>query len=238
MSSPAPETHQKLLRYLEHALRQNPFEESAAIIHRRSQVLGLRTAPKEAVQTIAAAPVSQQRQQLLQRLEQVRATFWTAPLATLRSSLQDLETRAGQSFPDIQAATRRLSVVAAHRDQFPRLVKHKWFYPDFLSAFKDVLVGTPRQAALVRERMLAQFGAPKIRRHGKKMIRLIQQELPAVYELESAWIESLLAQRGRHNASNPAYNYVESSSSSGGGIPWWVYLLVLTLIRILVSASR
>jgi hypothetical protein len=189
---------------------------------------------------MAAAPVSQQRQQLLQRLEQVRAAFWTAPLATLRSSLQNLETRAGQSFPDIEAAARRLSVVAAHRDQFPRLIGHKSFDDDFLNAMKEVLIAAPSQSAVVRERTLANFGNNKIRRRGKKMIRLIQAELPAVYQLEAAWMKSLVAQTSKRVPANTAHDHSEMqfTSSSGGGIPWWVYVLVVTLIRILVSASR
>jgi hypothetical protein len=233
MSSADANAHEKLLQYVERALALNPLDDSAAIIRRRSRLLGLEApAPAKAAVTPARDP-GRERQRFLERLEAIRATFWTAPLVQLRASLEQLD---ASEFPDVHAAVRRLSVVAGHRDQLPRLVGHKAFDAHFLGVFKEVLISAPRDAAVSREKALAAFGTTKVRKSGSKMIKLIERELPHLYELESAWLKSLLAHRGR-TARAPAEDRFVVSGSSGFHMPWWGWFIVIGIIRAIIRAS-
>jgi hypothetical protein len=131
-----------------------------------------------------------------------------------------------------------LRLVAAHRADFPALVKHRHFEGNFFSVFKEVLVSSPKEVAIAKERMLAGFSNSRNRKRGKKMIALVKQELPAIYELEASWLASLGRQRTRYVKAE----YVTTGSSSGGSsltnIPWWVFIVVGLIIKALLSASR
>jgi hypothetical protein len=119
MSSAAPSDNDKLLQYVERALRQNPLQESAAIIRRRNRLLGLGAAVAPAASGRQSSIDSgAQRQTLLKQIETIRTGFWTMELGTLRESLARLDAK---EFPDVDAVVRRLSLVAKHRDQIPRI---------------------------------------------------------------------------------------------------------------------
>jgi hypothetical protein len=228
MSSSDAAAKEKLLQYVERALVQNPLEESAAIIRRRSRLLGLEPAIARTSETATEANPAVERQAVLKRIEAIRSTFWKAPLAELRASLAELKS---QTLPDIQSAVGRLSVVASHRDQIPRLISDKAFDGDFLSVFKEVLIAAPRDSAVTKEKTLVAFGDRKIRRRGTKMIRLIERELPYLYELESQWLKSLVAARGKPKAQSTGDRF--TASSPGFSIPWWIWLLIPILLRVL-----
>jgi hypothetical protein len=235
MSSADPAAYEKLLQYVERALALNPLDDSAAIIRRRSRLLGLEAPPPTKAPTARVSDPGRDRQRLLERLEAIRATFWTAPLAQLRASLEQLD---ASEFPDIQAVVRRLGVVAKHRDQFPRLVGHKWFDAHFLGVFKEVLIAAPREAAVAREKALAAFGAAKVRKSGSKMIRLIERELPYLFELESAWLQSLLTHRGTTAKATAKVQFNDGAARGDFHIPWWVWIFAIGAIRACISATQ
>lgn len=234
MSSAEPSVNEKLLQYVERALRTNPLEESAAIIRRRSRLLGLETpaiALAEAKPTIDPAV---QRQKLIKRIESLRAGFWSMDLGTLRDSIANLD---ASEFPDIEAVVRRLSTVAKQRDQIPKILGNKAFDGDFFRVFKEVLIAAPRDSAIVKEQSLVAFGTTKLRRRGTKMIKLIERELPYLYELESHWLKSLVAQRGRTKAPAASRDHFVEESSSGFSIPWWGYGLIFVVIKAILRAA-
>lgn len=234
MSSSEPSVNEQLLQYVERALRTNPLEESAAIIRRRSRLLGLEGGPTKQA---AAKPLIEpgvQRQNLIKRIESLRAGFWTMQLGTLRESLAQLD---AENFPDVEAVVRRLSTVAKHRDQIPRILGNKAFDADFFKIFKEVLISAPRDSAVMKERSLATFGDSKLRRRGTKMIKLIERELPYLYELESQWLKSLVAQRGKPKAPAASQDHFVEAGSSGFSIPWWGYFVIISLIRIVFKLT-
>lgn len=231
MSSAEPIVNEKLLQYVEQALRTNPLEESAAIIRRRSRLLGLEThAIAEAKPPVDPAV---QRQKLIKRIESLRAGFWSMDLGALRDSIANLD---ANDFPDVEAVVRRLAIVAKHRDQLPRILGNKAFDGDFFKVFKEVLIAAPRDSAIVKEQALVAFCTRKLRRRGSKMIKLIERELPHLYELESQWLKSLIAQRTRPQASAASRDHFVEASSSGFSIPWWGYGLIFVVIRAFIQA--
>jgi hypothetical protein len=254
MSSPKEAAYERAVQYLEQTLRLNPLNDSATIVRRRSRLLGLEATPaKSAVAQGAAATgavakrgavdgnvvepvgdVAAVRQKQLARIEVIRSRFWTTPLPMLKTSLEKL---SADDFPDIQSAVRRLSVVASHRDQIPRLVSNKAFDGDFFKVFKEVLVASPRDSAIVKERTLAAFGDAKLRKRGTKMIGLIERELPYLYELESQWMTSLVNQRNRKKVSADN-QYVVAPSSEGFSIPWWAIFVVIAILKAVLRFSR
>jgi hypothetical protein len=233
MSSAEATREEKLLQYVERALLQNPLEDSAAIIRRRSRLLGLEAAVARSTEVAGAGNPAVERQAVLKRIEAIRSTFWSASLPELRASLAELK---DQPLPDIQSTVKRLRTVASHRDQIPRLISHKAFDGDFLSVFKQVLIAAPRDSAIVKERTLAAFADRKLRRRGSKMIRLIERELPYLYELESQWMRSLVAARGKPTVKAQQDAFVDASSSSFS-IPWWAWFVALMVIRAIVRVS-
>jgi hypothetical protein len=234
MSSSEAGANEKLLQYVERALRTNPLEESAAIIRRRSRLLGLEAAPTKLTAARPAIDPGVQRQTLLKRVEAIRAGFWTMQLGALRESLAQLDAK---DFPDVDAVVRRLSTVAKHRDQIPRILGNKAFDADFFKIFKEVLIAAPRDSAIVKERALVAFGDAKLRRRGTKMIKLVERELPYFYELESQWLKSLVAQRGKPKAPAASQDHFVESSSGGFSIPWWGYFVIISLIRVVIKLA-
>jgi hypothetical protein len=239
MSSSEAGANEKLLQYVERALLTNPLEESAAIIRRRNRLLGLEPTPASATpaakqaQTPAVDPAVK-RQHLLKRIETIRAGFWSMDLTSLRGQIDALD--AGD-FPDVDAVVRRLATVAKHRDQIPRILGNKAFDPDFFKIFKEVIIASPRDSAIVKEKALVAFGERKLRNRGTKMIKLMEKELPHYYHLETQWLKSLMAQRGRVSAPVKSQDHFVESGTGGffSGIPWWGYFVIISLIRVVIN---
>lgn len=241
MSSPEAGANEKLLQYVERALRTNPLQESAAIIRRRNRLLGLEPTPTSATTTAKQAQTpavdpTVKRQELLKRIETIRAGFWSMELVSLRSQIQNLD--AGD-FPDVDAVVRRLATVAKHRGEIPRILVNKAFDSDFFKIFKEVLIAAPRDSAVMKERALAAFGDRKMRRRGTKMIKLIEKELPHYYQLETQWLKSLMAQRGRVKAPAKQQDHFVEAGSGGffSEIPWWGYMMIVVVIRMLIKLA-
>jgi hypothetical protein len=227
MSSADPKAaaYERAVQYIEQTLRLNPLNDGATIIRRRSRMLGLEAAPPKSgvvPSAVAVRDLTAERQNLLAKVEEIRGRFWTTPLPTLKASLAALS--AGD-FPDIQSVVKRLSVVASHRDQIPRLTSDKAFDGDFFKVFKEVLVAAPRDSAIVKERTLAAFGDRKLRKRGTRMIGLIEREMPYLYELESQWMTSLVKQRNRKVPSSSEDEQIVTLGSESV-FPWSAFISI------------
>ena len=223
---------QQKVQYLVQVLQRNPLEESDRIIRGRNRLLGLQTATVKPTRLGADLDHSRKlRERALKQVEQLRQAIWTAPLENLRSGLGSIR---AQQFPDIQATVERLSTVVNHRSELPSLTVHPEFDPDLFNAFKQVLASSPREVAILKERQIVAFGNSKRRRRGKKMINLLKKELPALYALEAAWLESLTRQKKPAAVAQTQTSETEFGSS-GGGFPWWGYILAVSAIRGLVK---
>lgn len=222
------ERYRQCVNYLVKALQRNPLDESAQIVSGRSKLLG-QNAMRPAAMAATREDHRQKRQDIFDEVERLRRDFWAAPLVELRSALAKLD---ASDFPDLRAAVDRLKLVALHRGEFPDLVRHRHFDSSFFAVFKEVLVSSPREVAVTRERALASFA--KRGRRGKKMIQLIKRTLPAIYDLEAGWLNSLSKQKRAVAASTKqatASPFV--GDREGFNIPWWAIILGIVLLRVL-----
>lgn len=224
----------QIAQYVSKTLQLNPVEQSGEIIRRRSRLLGLEVEQAKSPAKNAPATIDPraQRQALTEKIESIRSTFWTLRPDQLQEALRDVK---AQEFPDLQDAVTRLSTVAKYRDRLPHLTNQKGYDPGFFRVFRDVLIASPRESAIPREKMLAQCGKRNVRKRATKMISLIRREIPALYELEADWLESLTRQK---NSSVAVANKTEEnwSNESGGDIPWWVWIVGIAILRAVFKA--
>jgi hypothetical protein len=223
---------EKCVQYVLSALKKNPVEQSDSIIRDRNRLLGLSPAPKAEKSRSPVVDPREQRKLLLNRLDAIRSDFWTRALPDLREAIRQID---ASGFPDIQPVVSRLAIVAAQRDKIPRLIAHKDFDAEFLKVFREVLTSAPRDSAVAKERMIAQFGIKSVRKRGTKMIRLIQDHAPELYKLEDRWLGSLVKQKNKPLAVQA--NDVQVSSE-GFGIPWWSIFIVLGILRAVIRAMN
>ncbi len=226
MSSPRSR-EERIVAYVTKALRQNPFEQSASIVRRRNRLLGL--LPREQktqAQPDTASPL-EARKRLQAEIDRVRKAIWKDPIPELSRALAALDT---DRFPDLGSSVRRLQTIVGHRDRFPGLTAHKDFDGDFFEVFREVLAASPRESAMLKEKVLVRFGKRRLRKKGTRMIRLIQRELPQLYELESDWLGTLTRRRPRQWVVSSSIPEIKTSSS-GASIPWWVWLVLIGVLR-------
>lgn len=221
---------EKCVQYVLRALKKNPLEQSDSIIRDRNRLLGLLPTQKAEKTRSPVVDSREQRKLLLNRLDATRADFWTRELLDLREAIRQID---ASGFPDIQSVVSRLAIVAANRDKIPRLITHKEFDAEFFRVFREVLTSSPRDSAVAKERMIAQFGIKSVRKRGTKMIRLIQEHSPELYEIESRWLSSLVKQKNKPLVVQA--NDVQTTSE-GFGIPWWSIFIVLGILRAVIRA--
>jgi hypothetical protein len=215
------QARQRAIDYMVRLVQMNPMHEGDEIVKARSKALGL--AKKEAANTQDVSEPKVERRKLLDQLDAIRAEFWSMPIDALQAKLATLN--AGD-YADLQAAVTRLQVVAAHRSQFPKLTQMTGFDGHFFSALKEVLIQSPRETAVLREQVLSTFRNRARRKSGRKMVELLQNEMPAVYELEAGWFETLRRQKPPILTSNvKRVRPATMTSSSGAGQYWWIILL-------------
>ncbi|MEM8865867.1 MAG: hypothetical protein AAGF31_10025 [Planctomycetota bacterium] len=216
--------------YLTRTLQMNPLYEGDAIIALRSKALRLTKPTKET----AGADAANRRTQALNTLAEIREKCWSAPPEELLSRLDAIPT---DHMPDVQAAAERLKVVAQNRAKLPELSQHKHFDGEFFSCLKQILAASPRETSVLREQVLASFRAGKLRKRGRRMIKLIEKELPELYRLEADWFASLLQQKtvaGGNEAYSSDYRADISGGDSstaktwavGGFTIWIIYMVV------------
>ncbi len=236
MSDGKAQARQRAIDYLVQLLQMNPVHEGAEIIAARNEALGLK---KQATARPAAPADAQKadRRKLLDQLEELRRQFWTMPLDALNQQLNRLD---GQGFADLEAAVARLRVVAVHRANFPPLAQQVDFDGELFSSLKEILTRSPRDTAVLREQVLSTFRNRAHRKRGRKMIKLLQRELPAIYGIEADWFDTLYRQK----AQLPTIRFTSKSSNNaapvGSGTTvrnyWWVLVLGSMLLRACASA--
>jgi hypothetical protein len=225
-----PSREERCVQYVLRAMKKNPVDQSDSIIRDRNRLLGVSPAAKVEKTRSPVVDPREQRKLLLNRLDAIRSDFWTRALPDLREAIRQID---ASGFPDIQPVVTRLGIVAAQRDKIPRLIAHKDFDAEFLKVFREVLTSSPRDSAVAKERMIAQFGIKSVRKRGTKMIRLIQEHAPELYKLEDRWLNSLVKQKNKPLAVQA--NEVQTTSE-GFGIPWWSIFIVLGILRAVIRA--
>lgn len=227
-------------RYLSKILKINPVYDAEGIIQLRSHALGLQKLSKRsetAATDSAPSPADQEnlRNIAAGKLENIRGRCWQAAPETL---LKELGSLPIEQFPDLQLARDRLVAVAQHRSQLPALTSHKHFDGEFFSVLKQVLAGSPRETNVLREQVLASFRSGKLRKRGRRMIKLLKKQMPELYSIEADWLDSLLRQKSVAGG-NQQWAGVDGSTESEFNIPGWlIWIVVVITIRVLISIGR
>lgn len=224
--------------YLYRLLQLNPLDKADEIIALRSGYLQLgRPCVAEEVLEDREA----KRSEAQDAINAVRSRFWSFGLTRLHSHLAAIDVR---EFPDLQYALQRLQVVADCRERIPLLTEHPDFDRRVFSVFKRVLVLSPREAAHAKEDALRSLQSSERRRAVYRMVKLIERELPELYELERDWLDSL-KRRKRGMISLSARSARDRSAEwtrTGGvdlrGFGWLVWLLVILFARLLIMGIR
>lgn len=224
---------------LEHAarcLRLNPMWQAGEVLESRAGLLGLvdRRAEEQARATRQAEKKNALREQLLK----VRAAIWTAPLPQLQKKLDSLPVG---SDPDLKPVADRLRVLVATRARLPQLTQDPDFNGDFFECFKQILTGSPRASAAVRERVLTSFDDRRLAQRGRRMIELLRRETPEVCALEDAWLTRLQKKRSYFLSLRSKVQPAERTEARSGGClstTWYWWILIYIAIKALVALSR
>jgi len=232
MNEAQMQARRQAIDYMVRLLQMNPIQEGDEIISARSKALGLAKRGESAAAAAAAEAPQVDRRKVLEALEAVRSQFWTMPIDELNRQLAALDS---QGFSDLEAAIGRLRVVAAHRALFPALAGKPGFDGEFFSALKEVLIRSPRDTAVLREKVLSSFRNRARRKGGRKMVALLKAEVPAIYELEADWFDTLYRQKAHLVGSSRGSGL--SVSATGFAKFWWVILFGMAAVRGCVTMS-
>ncbi|MCA9059931.1 MAG: hypothetical protein KDA85_15595 [Planctomycetaceae bacterium] len=222
--------HERTVRYLKAALRQNPVFESARILNLRDRYLG--NARTGTTAPIEKPDLTELRAEIEQQIQQLRATFWSTDLTELRSQLSSVPV---SSFPDLQHAVRRLQVVAAHRHLFPQLAEIGAASPDVFRAFREILVAPPFEAAAARQRALFRMNEFNTAR---SLVKAIRKVMPEVYQLEADWLGTVKKQQRMVAADENARTSFEIDRGSLGWILRILILVTVVALHLLAMSSR
>jgi len=217
------------LRYLQKTLQMNPLYESDEIIERRTRATG-QTKTKETTE----ANSEDHRPKVLEQIAHVREVCWKEPVASLYQKIEAID---ATPFPDLDAALKRLRVVADQRNNLSEISKHADFDTHFFTCLQRVLVASPRETSELREQVFAAFSTQKLRRRGMKTIQLIKKKVPEIYDLEADWLGAL-AKHKRVLGQNDSTSYVDGDTESFR-IPTWLWIVgAIILMRIVIAIAR
>jgi len=193
VSDSKAQSRQRAIDYLSRLLQMNPVSQGEEIIALRTKAFH-RQAKKSSPTIAMPEAVFDKRRLLLEKLEAVRTNFWQLPLPLLQHELSQLD---ATEFPDVHATVKRLHTVANHREGFPVLAQMRGFDGDLFSAIKKVLVAPARETAILREQVLSSFQKRARNKKGRRMVRLLEKEMPEVYRLETGWFDTLRRQKAQ-----------------------------------------
>lgn len=218
----------KSVRYLNSVLPLNPLSQSDRIVTARSKFLGID--PQQSADEFSDENLRDRREELADKLDEIRREFWSSDLQYVQSNLSKL--RCGD-FPDLEAAAIRLQRLAANRHHFGALAEEGLADPKFFKSFRIIMVAPPRIADSQRDKEIESIRSDKRLKRVKKMVKQIRREMPDVYELERDWLDAVAAMRPRGNRGGNVFE----SNVEGLGCAFWIVLFVLArvIIRMLVS---
>jgi len=199
VSDSKAQSRQRAIDYLSRLLQMNPVSQGEEIIALRTKAFH-RQARKSSPSIARPEAVFDKRRVLLEKLEAVRTNFWQLPLPLLQQELSQLD---ATEFPDVHATVKRLHTVANHREGFPVLAQMRGFDGDLFGAIKKVLVAPARETAILREQVLSSFQKRARNKKGRRMVRLLEKEMPEVYRLETDWFNALKRQKVKDFLSLP-----------------------------------
>jgi len=226
MSQTKPKTEDERRAYLRTVLAMNPAQDAEELLGVRNSYHGIKR--KAASKKADEKDLHELREEIANEIDELRETFWTMDLKELKIRLSKLELK---HFPDLRNAAERLGTMAIARHEFPQLATDEDFDSNFFSRLKKILIISPRDAGDLKDEVLLRVRkSPKITKRVKKMIRLLEDELPDVYDLEVDWFEMLLASEKLR--SRGSFNSQSESSVDSAGITWGAIIVILIVLRV------
>lgn len=192
------------------------------VLASRAALHGVDVAKHNSYQT--AIDESARKSALRNKVYRLRDMVWEAPLEELRKHLGRLRL---DGEPELAKLVSRLKAIVEARAELPQLTQHRDFDADFFECFKQVLTGSVRHSAEMRERVAASFQDRKLRKRGQRMIKLLRREVPELAALEVDWLTRLSRQRGM--SAVESYSATRSDASESW---WWpsggvIFLLII-----------
>jgi len=214
----------------------NPLYESEKIIRYRNKAFSNQNRTP-AIKPVKTTSDAKQRSQTLEEINAIRAACWTEPVAPLLTKLKQLDVR---DHPDMQRTCNRLSVILRNRSRMPELATRKHFDEQFLACFKKILTLPTRELAILREQAVASFRKRSLRGRGMKMIRLLEDEVPELCQLEREWLDSLKRQKVNRDfiVKTSGYESVPSRpvAEESSGMSWWMIWILISIAVKVISA--
>ncbi|MEZ6057215.1 MAG: hypothetical protein R3C01_10980 [Planctomycetaceae bacterium] len=229
-STSAADDPARQVRFLSRALQINPIDQAETLMQLRQTYYGWKNDRPQAF--ASNDDLQERRQKVVDLIQRVREQFWKADLAKLQQGLAKLKV---DDFPDLKHAVRRLQIVAQYRDRMPKLAESPDFNSEFFRAMKSVLVQSPREAVAAKEDLLQALRGRE-QKSIQKMAQLVTTSLPALYEMEADWFDSIASYQPvkRKKAS------IDSGDGSGwtDGMGWIIWVLIFIGLRALRYALR
>jgi hypothetical protein len=237
MSQPVSEA---AVEHVARCLRLNPMWQADEVLASRAALHGVDVAKQNPYQ--AAIDESARKSALRNKVYKLRDMVWNSPPDELRKHLNRLRL---EGEPELANLANRLQAIVDAREKLPQLTQRRDFDGDFFECFKQVLTGSVRQSAEMRERVAASFQDRKLRKRGQRMIKLMWKEAPELASLEAEWLRCLNLQRGRsalHSFSATQSDLTESWWWPPGPVFWIIIIfpplglplwLIVSLFRLL-----
>ena len=235
MSDAQTQPRQPAIDYMVRLLQMNPIQEGDEIVEARSKALGLGE-EAEAANTPGRQRAKVERRKLLAQLDAIRAEFWTMPIDALQAKLATLNAGLRRLGGGRRAAAGRGSASqpvseAARRSAVSTATSFR--------ALKEVLIRSPRDTAVLTRTSPIDVPQSARRKSGRQMVELLKNEMPAIYELEADWFETLRRQKPAIFTSNvKRVRPATIGSGAGAGRYWWgISIVAITLILRLCIAN-
>jgi hypothetical protein len=235
MSQPVSEA---AVAHVARCLRLNPMWQADEVLASRAALHGVDVAKHNPYQ--AAIDESARKVALRNKVYKLRYQIWKEPADQLAKKLDRLRL---EGEPELAKLAERLRVIVDARMNLPQLTQHRDFDVDFFECFKQVLTGSARQNAEMRERVAASFQDRKLRKRGQRTIKLLRRESPELAALEADWLTRLSRQRGMSAVDSYSATHNDANES------WWwppggvIFLLIIApplgiTVWLVVSLTR
>lgn len=208
-------------------LRLNPMWQADEVLASRAALHGVDVAKQNLYQ--AAIDESARKSALRNKVYRLRDMVWEAPLEELHKHLGRLQL---EGEPELAKLVNRLQAIVDARAKLPQLTQRRDFDCDFFECFKQVLTGSVRQSAEMRERVAASFQDRKLRKRGQRMIKLLRREVPELATLEEAWLRLLKHPSGRRSGKMLVETDVEAFN------PLWLGLAISGIVGLFYFLAR
>lgn len=230
MSQPVSEA---AVAHVARCLRLNPMWQADEVLASRAALHGLDVAKQNPYQT--AIDESARKVALRNKVYKLRYQIWNEPADQLAKKLDRLRL---EGEPELAKLADRLRVIVDARINLPQLTQHRDFDVDFFECFKQVLTGSVRQSAEMRERVAASFQDRKLKNRGLRVIKLLRREVPELTTLEEAWLRLLKHPSGRRSGKVLVETDVENFSLLWFGLAiWGIVGLFYFLARMLIEVE-